>query len=141
MFKAVFVYVAILPVVMLGCTGTMDGVIRQDAKRIQIFYTDSRTPVAELITVLPGGERFRGKPERLDATKDMMEADSSETVEKFGRFEEVQAFTGNIKATLSGNKGNTMQCRFELTDVIIGFSSGGFGLCQLADGRVIDVFF
>jgi hypothetical protein len=141
MIKAVFGYVAILLVVTIGCTGTMDGVIRRDAKRIQIFYTDSRTPVAELVTVLPGGERFRGKPERLDTTKEMMEAGSSETVEDFGRFEEVQAFSGNLKATLSGNKGNTMQCRFELTDVIIGFSSGGFGLCQLADDRVIDVFF
>jgi hypothetical protein len=91
--------------------------------------------------VLPGGERLRGKPQRLDTNKEMMEGDASGTVEDVGRFEEVMTFPGNIKATLSGNRGNTMKCRFDLTDVIIGFSSGGFGLCQLADGRVINVFF
>ena len=139
--KAVIVSVTMSLVILIGCTGTMDGVIRRDAKRIQILYTDSRPAVAELITVLPSGERFRGNSERLDTTKEMMAAHSSEAVEGAGRFEEVLAFSGNVKATLSGNRGNTMKCRFELTDVIIGFSSGGFGLCQLADGRVIDVFF
>jgi hypothetical protein len=34
-----------------------------------------------------------------------------------------------------------MKCRFNLADSIIGLSSGGFGLCQASDGRVIDIFF
>jgi len=121
----------------MGCSGQIEGVIRRDAKRIQITYTDSRLAAAELIAILPDGEQFRGKSERLDRTKDVMEATLTDTND----FEAVQSFPGNTKATLSGNRGNVIKCRFQLADVIIGFSSGGTGLCQISDGRVIDVFF
>jgi len=57
------------------------------------------------------------------------------------RFEEVETFEGNAEAVLSGDRGNMMQCRFALADVILGFKSGGFGICQLSDGRIMDVFF
>jgi hypothetical protein len=119
----------------------MDGVIQSDAGRIEILFTDSRVAAAELITVLPDGERFRGKPERLDRTKEMMEAGSTATDDISIHFEALQTFPGNVKATLSGNRGDFIKCRFKLTDVIIGFSSGGYGICQISDGRVIDVFF
>ena len=137
----ILILAAILSVVTMGCTGTMDGVVQSDAGRIEIMYTDSRVAVAELITVLPDGERFGGKPERLDRTKDMMEAASTGTDDISAHFEALQTFPGNVKATLSGNRGNIIKCRFKLTDVILGFSSGGFGICQISDGRVIDVFF
>ncbi|CAB1057560.1 hypothetical protein D1BOALGB6SA_2313 [Olavius sp. associated proteobacterium Delta 1] len=132
---------AMLLGVTLGCSGQMDGVIRRDAKRIEITYTDSRVSVAELIAVLPDGEHFRGRSERLDRTKEMMETDSTDTDDLSGHFEALQTFPGNTKATLSGNRGNVIKCRFKLTDVIIGFASGGTGLCQISDERVIDVFF
>ncbi len=136
-----FVLAAMILTATIGCTGTMDGVIRRDAKRIDIIYTDSRVAVAELIAVLPNGERFRGKPERLDRTKEMMEADSTDTDDIAVHFEALQTFPGNVKATLSGNRGDVIKCRFKLSDVILGFSSGGFGICQISDGRIIDVFF
>ena len=125
----------------LGCTGTMDGVIRQDAARFQITYTDTRIGSAELITVLPDGEHFRGKAEKFDMANDMTSAAARGSTDRSASFPALQTFPGNAKATLSGDKGGKMACRFKLTDVIIGFSSGGFGLCQLSDGRVIDVFF
>jgi len=137
----VFVLAMIILTATMGCSGQMDGVIQSDAGRIEIMYTDSRVAVAELITVLPDGERFHGKPERLDRTKDMMEAASTGTDDISVHFEALQTFPGNVKATLSGNRGNIIKCRFKLTDVILGFASGGFGICQISDGRVIDVFF
>jgi len=137
----VFIWAVMILTVALGCTGQMVGVIRRDAKRIEITYTDSRVAVAELITVLPDGEHFQGKSERLDRTKDMMETDSTGTDSLAGHFEALQTFRGNAKATLSGNRGNVIKCRFKLTDVIFGFSGGGTGICQIADGRVVDVFF
>lgn len=132
---------ALLVAVTLGCSGQMDGVIRRDAKRIEITFTDSRVAAAELIAVLPDGEHFRGKSERFDRTQEMVETDSTATDNLSAHFEALQTFHGNAKATLSGNRGNVIKCRFKLTDVIIGFSSGGTGLCQISDGRVIDVFF
>jgi hypothetical protein len=117
----------------------MKGVVRRDAKRIEVTYTDSRLGKARLQTVLPGGERFEGKIVRTGWMG--AQSDSAVSGNDSTDFEDVQMFEGNAEATLSGNKGNIMKCRFNLTDSIIGLSSGGFGLCQVTDGRVIDIFF
>jgi hypothetical protein len=134
-----FILVAILLAVQLGCAGSMKGVVRRDAKRIELTYTDSRLEKASLQTVLSGGERFEGKIVRIGwmgVQSDIAVSASESTV-----FEDVQSFDGNAEATLSGNQGSIMKCRFKLTDSIIGLSSGGFGICQVSDGRVIDIFF
>jgi hypothetical protein len=134
-----FILVAILLTIQLGCAGSMKGVVRRDAKRIEVTYTDSRLGQARLQTVLPGGERFEGKIVRTGWAG--AQSDSAVSGNDSTDFEDVQMFEGNAEATLSGNKGNVMRCRFNLTDSIIGLSSGGFGLCQVTDGRVIDIFF
>jgi hypothetical protein len=125
----------------MGCAGQIDGIIRRDAKRIEIAYTDSRIAAAELMVVLPDGEQFHGKSQRFDRTKDMMEKGSVGIDDQYGNFGALQSFNGNAQATLSGSRGNVIKCRFKVADAIIGFSSGGAGLCQISDGRVIDVFF
>ena len=132
---------ALLLVVVMGCSGKMDGVIRSDAKRIDIMYSDSRLKTAELATVLPNGERFSGKSEPYDRNQEVMSADSSATDDVAIHFEDLQTFAGNVKATLTSARGNVIECRFKMTDVVMGFSSGGVGICQVSDGRVIDVFF
>ena len=134
-----FILVAILLMIQLGCAGSMKGVVRRDAKRIEVTYTDSRLGQARLQTVLPGGERFEGKIIRIGWMGD--QSDTAVSGDESTDFEDVQMFEGNAEATLSGNKGNFMKCRFNLTDSIIGLSSGGFGMCQVTDGRIIDIFF
>jgi hypothetical protein len=92
---------------------------------------------ANLRVVMPEGESFEGRVERgTDRTQPNSGATAS-----MDRFQAVESFQGNADAVLSGDRGNMMQCRFFLTDVILGFRSGGFGLCELSDGRVIDVFY
>ena len=134
----VLIAAALLILATAGCSGKMDGIIRRDAKRIDILYTDSRVAVAELVAVLPSGERFSGKSQRLDITAEAMKA---KTDSISAHFDDLNTFAGNVKATLIGDGGNLIECRFKLSDLIIGFSSGGIGLCQMSDGRVIDVFF
>lgn len=134
-----FIWVAILLTVQLGCAGSMKGVVRRDAKRIEISYTDSRLGTGSLQTVLSSGERFEGKIVRTGWMAGQPEpavSGSDSTV-----FEEVELFHGNAEATLAGNKGNIMKCRFNVADSLIGLSSGGFGICEVTDGRVIDIFF
>ena len=134
-----FILVAILLTVQLGCAGGMKGVVRRDAKRIEITYTDSRLGKGILQTVLQDGERFEGKIIRIGWMSGQSEpavSDSEPTV-----FQDVQLFDGNAEATLAGNKGNIMKCRFKVADSLIGLSSGGFGICEVTDGRVIDIFF
>jgi len=137
----VFGILPLLFAMMVGCSGQMEGVVRRDANRIAIAYSDSRLASAELMTVLADGEQFRGKSARLDRTQDVMETESTPAYNNSGNFQAVQGFHGNSQATLSGNRGNVIQCRFKIADTIIGFSSGGTGICQVSDGRVIDVFF
>ncbi len=134
-----FILVAILLTVQLGCAGSMKGVVRRDAKRIEVTYTDSRLGKGILQTVLPDGERFEGKIVRIGSADS--QSDTAVSASESTAFEDVQLFEGNAEATLTGNKGNLMKCRFKLADSIIGLSSGGFGLCQVSDGRVIDIFF
>ena len=136
-----FAVAAFVSIMVMACSGQMSGVVRRDAKRIDIMFTDSRLASAELVTVMPNGERFSGKSESYDKNKEMMSAESTVTDDVAIHFEDLQTFPANAKATLYSDRGNMIECRFKLTDVIIGFSSGGVGLCQVSDGRVIDVFF
>jgi hypothetical protein len=123
--------------VITACSGSMKGVVRTDARRVSINYSDSRIGTADLQILMPEGERFAGRTKRgTDSTSSNSSATSSSD-----SFEAVETFDGNADAVLTGNRGNIMKCRFHLTDVIIGFSSGGYGICQVSDGRIIDIFF
>ncbi len=129
---------AMLLVVLAGCSGAMKGVIRRDARRIEITYTDTRVGKAILQTVLPGGERFEGK---LTKPGDPASTTGATAGAAALNFEAVDGIRGNAEAVLVGDRGDFMKCRLRLSDTIIGLSGGGSGICQLTDGRVIDVFF
>jgi hypothetical protein len=141
MRKTIFVFGAVLFVGLLGCAGTMKGIIRKDAKRVPYTYTDSRIGTANLEVVMPGGEFYRGRLLIISLDGSQNETDSQRVSSDSGNFDEVEAFAGNSEALLSGDRGNIMKCRFHVTDIIMGLSSGGFGICQTADGSVIDIFF
>ena len=135
--KYIYVAMAIIFAVLTACSGTLQGIVRNNARRVSFDYSDSKIGTADVQVVMPEGERFEGHVERgTDRTR----SNSSSTIST-DRFEVVETFAGNADAVLSGNRGNIMQCRFYLTDSIIGFSSGGYGICQVSDGRVIDIFF
>ena len=132
-----FVFVVFFLGILTACSGAMDGVVREDAKRVKFHYTGARIGSARVQVTMPEGERFRGLTQRgRDATA--AETDNSTSSHKYQAVEE---FYGNADAVLAGNRGNIMKCRFHITDILIGFPSGGFGLCQVADGRTIDIFF
>ena len=135
--KGYFAFIAFFLAVLTACSGTLQGVVRQDARRVSLNYSDSRIGTADIKVALPDGERFAGRVKRGTEQTARETGVSSNT----DRFEAIETFDGNADAVLSGNRGNIMKCRFNLTDIIIGFSSGGFGICQVTDGRVIDIFF
>ena len=53
----------------------------------------------------------------------------------------VRAYTGKVVATLFGNHGHSMRCRFSLNDPIEGLVGGGVGRCQTSDGSQLDAQF
>ncbi len=135
----VFILVAVLLIVQQGCAGSMKGVVRRDAKRIELTYTDSRIGKGILQTSLPDGERFEGKLVKIGTTE--IQSGSALPGSGPADFEDVKLFEGNAEATLFGDRGNIIKCRFDLADSLIGLSSGGYGICQDSRGRVIDIFF
>ena len=136
-----FVLAALLVTATMGCSGKLNGIVRRDAGRIEIVYSDSRISKAELSVVLPDGQRFKGRSEKFDRYKEAAQADDFQVDDVSIHFENLSTFDGNTMASLGGNRGDVIKCRFRVTDTIIGFSSGGVGLCQISDGRVIDVYF
>ena len=135
--KCVYAFITVFLALMTACSGSIKGVVREDARRVPFEYSNSSVGTADLQVAMPDGERFEGRVQR--GMKNT-EPESSRTI-SMDRFETVESFDGNADAVLSGNRGNIMKCRFRVTDIIIGLSSGGFGICQMSDGRVIDLFF
>ena len=135
--KWLFTITAVILAVMAACSGSLRGIMRRDASRVTFNYSNSQIGNADLQVVLPEGERFEGRAEKgINNTRPQASATTS-----MDRFQAVETFKGNAEAVLSGDRGNIMQCRFLLADTILGLKGGGFGICQLSDERVIDVFF
>ena len=116
----------------IGCSGTMKGVDRYSGKRVFFSYTDEKFGSAEIQVTMPDGERFVGR---------IVDTASPNAVASGGKsYPAVDEFRGNIAAFLQGDRGNQMKCKFRISDKVLGFKSGGFGLCETDDGRVIDIF-
>ena len=103
---------------------------------VNLVATSSGTPTSvtfkfgsgEIQMTMPDGERFVGgivEEATIDSSKE---------------YPSVYEFSGNTEAFLQGDRGGKMRCKFRLSDTLLGFKGGGFGLCQTDDGRVIDIY-
>lgn len=118
----------ILIFAFIACAGTMKGVDRYTGKRIYFSYEDQNFGSGEIQVTMPEGEHFVGRI--ID-----------EPVPDEGKkYPNVNEFPGNTDIFLQGDRGGNMRCRLRLSDTVLGFKSGGYGLCETEDGRVIDVF-
>jgi len=133
---------AITAFTSLGCAGTMKGIIRQGGIDLPFSYSQAFSGPDTLQTVLPDGERFSGEVvEYGSGAMHTAQAGSTGSGASPNRFDAVEEFKGNKEAVLHGDKGHTMRCRFKVMDIITGFATGGYGICQISDGRVIDLYF
>jgi hypothetical protein len=53
----------------------------------------------------------------------------------------VRNYSGKVIATLFGDKGNTMRCRFHLSQPSAGMEGGGVGECEIKGGEKIEAQF
>ncbi len=128
-----FFILTTLVIASMGCSGTMKGVDRYSGKRIYFAYAEEKFGSAELQVQMPDGELFIGRN-----IEESMTATSNAAAAK--EFPAVDQFQGNTEAFLFGDRGRTMRCKFRLSDTIVGFKSGGFGICETSAGNVIDIF-
>lgn len=119
---------SILIFAVIACAGTMKGIDRNSGKRVFLEYEDGNFGSGEIQMTMPDGERFVGGIVH------------ETTVDSSKEFPSVYEFSGNTEAFLQGDRGGKMRCKFRLSDTLLGFKGGGYGLCQTEDGRVIDIF-
>jgi hypothetical protein len=118
---------------LMACSGTMKGIDRSSGKRVFFTYTGEKFGAAEIRVTLPDGEHFVGRLVEESAPT----GENSPSTETYPAVDE---FSGNTEALLEGDRGHSMKCKFRLSDKVLGFKSGGFGLCETINGRVIDIF-
>lgn len=128
-----FIFLITMIFALMACSGTMKGIDRYTGKRIQLAYEDEKFGSAGLQIQMPDGELFIGKLIEEPMTTPSGAPSDIE-------YPAVDEFRGNTEAFLFGDRGNYMKCRFRLSDTVLGFKSGGFGLCQTSKGRVIDIY-
>ena len=128
-----FIVLTTMFILSIACSGAMRGIDRYSGKRIQLTYEDEKFGSAGLQIQMPDGELFIGK---LIEEPAETPAGAPADIE----FPAVDELRGNTEAFLFGDRGNYMKCRFRLSDTVMGFKGGGFGLCQTSNGRVIDIY-
>ena len=124
-----FIFITALVIAAAACSGTMKGIDRYSGKRVFFEYEDEKFGSAKIHIIMPGGEKFSGKllSERMAGTSG-------------NEYPEIDQFPGNAEALLFGDRGTEMRCKFRLSDKVMGFKSGGYGLCETSEGHVIDIF-
>lgn len=127
--KFLLIVLTIIGFTAIACSGTMKGIDRYTGKRVYLDYEDQKFGSARIRMTMPDGEHFTGKVVENPATPYASEG-----------YPELDEFPGNTEAFLYGDRGSEMRCKFRLSDTVLGFRGGGFGLCEASDGRVIDIF-
>ena len=155
------VQVALVATMLPGCTttGTIDGRVAgpdKPAAAVAFTYTSSwERHGGALSTTLPSGEGFSGQYVQITSTSTVDTSDpffwnpdwadwnpfSTPWFDGSDGSTVVKKYSGKVVATLFGDKGDVMRCRFRLHDPERGMPGGGVGQCQVSNGSHIDAHF
>jgi hypothetical protein len=133
--------------VLAGCAGTMNGMVRNTGERVTINYQQGMEH-DDLQVVMPDGETFNGKVVMVGHSSGLgwgfgsALATSSTGASAYGAgstLSILETYTGSMQGVLFGDRKHTMSCKFQYADSSGVTTSGGVGLCEISDGRVIDV--
>jgi hypothetical protein len=131
----------------------------QPPQRVTMTYRSDRFDESGRLSVtLPSGEHFAGRYVQVTSTTAVETigptwASWGPVWTEWGPFNENwitgpndvysfrQNYTGRVVATLFGNRGNMLRCRFMLVNPPAGMQDGGNGECQLSTGGKIDAQF
>ena len=132
----------------------------QAAQRVTLTYVTDRFDEGGQITgTMPSGESFSGRfvqvtsTSTMDSVGPMWSSWSSPMWNDWGPFGETWIggpvdvttfrtnYSGKVVATLFGDRGTVMRCRFRLVNPSGGMQDGGTGECQLSTGGKLDALF
>lgn len=124
------------------------------------YRTDRFTDNGTLTAILPTGERYSGRFLQVTADTDAEALDPywggwdvgwdgwGPWTDDYGPYIAgadvptfIRNYSGKVIATLLGDRGGRMRCRFRLAEPEQGMSGGGVGECQSGAGERIDATF
>jgi len=108
----------------------MQGVVRGEGTRVSLQYEQGVD--RDFYTTTIDGETFKGQAIQADARSGIGTTTSGETAF-------FSSSSGNVVATMFGDKGSTLRCNMNYADSTGFTTAGGVGVCQHSDGRLIDV--
>ena len=126
---------------VMACSGTMQGVMRGSGEPVEFSYEQGMD--SDTLRTVIDGEAFEGKSVMRGATTTVGTgfgtawsggASAFGTTTMFG-----SSSTGDFVAVLLGSRGSSLSCQLQYADSSGFTTSGGVGVCQHSDGRVIDV--
>ena len=111
----------------------MQAIVRGSGDPVQFSYEQGMD--SDVYTAVVDGETFQGRA--------VMDGAYSSTGTVWGNNTFGTIFndttTNRIVAVMLGNKGNSLNCKMRYADASGFTTSGGVGVCQHSDGRIIDV--
>ena len=122
-----------LAISLSGCAGEMKGVVRGEGTPIRFGYEQGID--RDFYSVTLDGETFTGQAVDAGATSGFGTVFSGSSVTMVPTF----SSSGNFVAVLFGDMGSTMRCRMNYVDTSGFTTMGGVGICEVSDGRIIDV--
>lgn len=124
-----------------ACSGTMQGVFRGTGEPVQFAYEQGLD--SDTLTANINGEAFQGKAVMRGASSFVGTTFGTATAGNataFGTSTIVgTSTTGSFVAVLLGSRGSSLSCQLQYADSSGFTTSGGVGVCQHSDGRVIDI--
>lgn len=122
-----------------GCSGTMQGSVRGTGERVQFAYQQGMD--SDQLSAVVGSESFKGKAVMRNASVTQGTVYSPFGNNGMGSFANVTgtSTSGDFAAVLFGSRGSSLNCQLQYADPSGFTGSGGVGVCQHSDGRVIDV--
>lgn len=132
---------------LTGCAGTMNGMLRDTGALVTINFQQGMEH-DDLQVVMPDGETFKGKVVMVGRSSGIgwgfgsASATSSTGTSAYGTgssYSVVETYTGNMQGVLFGDRKHTMRCKLQYADSSGFTNSGGVGMCETSDDRVIDI--
>jgi hypothetical protein len=126
---------------LAACSGTMQGVMRGSAQPVQFSYEQGMD--SDTLTAVIDAESFRGKSVMRGASTTVGTGFGTVRAAGTTAFGTTTVFgstyTGDFVAVLLGSQGSSLSCQLQYADSSGFTTSGGVGVCQHSDGRVIDI--
>jgi hypothetical protein len=115
--------------------------MRGSGQPVQFSYEQGMD--SDTLTAVIDGETFRGKSVMRGASTTIGTGFGTATAGSttvFGTTTLIgSTYTGDFVAVLLGSRGSSLSCQLQYADSSGFTTSGGVGVCQHSDGRVIDI--